>query len=372
MKFLNKIRNLFFVKYAVKIFTRFERPISSFSLVSGFVFDAITLKRVDTLWENFWIVIHFLVVAVCIVMINREEMDGIDPKDPDKIHFWLVNILQFTFGGLLSVFLVFYFRSSSILVSWPFLLILLIAFTANESLKKHYSRISFQITLFYLSILLFAIFIVPVILHKVGQDIFLLSGLVSLILIGLFVLILRYFGGEKFKKSKKILLVSIFGIFFLTNFLYFLKIIPPIPLSLKEAGVYHSITRDTGGDYLVEQEKKEWTDYFNLYEEFHAVPGSPIYVYSAIFSPTSINTDIIHVWEYYDEVAGKWIIVSEVPLKVTGGRNDGFRTYSMQMWLVSGKWRVGVETSHGDVVGRVYFKIINVTTKPALKKTTNY
>lgn len=372
MNFLNKIRNLFFVKYAVKIFTRFERPISSFSLISGFVFDAITLKRVDMLWENFWIIIHFLVVAVCIVMINREEMEGIDPKDPDKIHFWLINILQFTFGGLLSVFLVFYFRSSSFLVSWPFLLILLAAFTANESLKKHYSRISFQITLFYLSIFLFAIFIVPVVLHRIGQDVFLLSGAVSLVSIGLFILVLGYFGREKFRKSKKILLISIFGVFFITNILYFLKLIPPIPLSLKDAGVYHSITRDVSGNYLAEQEGKKWSDYFKLYEDFHKTLNSPIYAYSSIFSPTFINVDIIHVWEHHDEITGKWVTVSTVGLKVTGGREGGYRTYSMQEGLVPGKWRVSVETSHGDVVGRLRFNIINVTTEPVLEKITNY
>ena len=52
---------------------RYERPISSASLVGGFVFDALTLRRVDTFWENFWVVVHLVVVAACIVLVNRQE-----------------------------------------------------------------------------------------------------------------------------------------------------------------------------------------------------------------------------------------------------------------------------------------------------------
>jgi len=369
---LEKVKNIFLVNWSIKFYTKFERPISSFSLISGFIFDAVTLTRVDTFWENLWVGSHFIVVAVCIILLNLNENEVVDPKDPEKIHFWLVNILQFTFGGLLSVFLIYYFRSSTILVSWPFLLILFGAFWANESLKKHYSRISFQIILFYFSVLLFSIFIVPVVIHKMGQDIFLLSGLVSLIFIGLFILILRYFSGEKFRKSKKILFFSIFGIFVITNILYFLNIIPPIPLSLKDAGVYHSIIKNSDGNYIVEQESKNWTDYFKLYENFHTAPDGQVYVYSAIFSPTFLNTNIVHEWQYFDESVGKWISVSTVDLSVTGGRENGYRTYSMQEGLIPGKWRVNVETLGGAVIGRLYFNIINSNTKAIVEKIINY
>ena len=55
---------------------KFERPISSLSLIGGFVFDAVTLTRVDEFWENFWVGAHLLIVATCIVLINIEENDG--------------------------------------------------------------------------------------------------------------------------------------------------------------------------------------------------------------------------------------------------------------------------------------------------------
>ncbi len=126
-------------------YTRFERSISSASLLGGFVFDAVTLKRVDAFWENVWYVAHLAVVAICILALNRAENSGAEAGEPSKAHFWFINTLQFFFGGLLSTLLVFYFRSGSLRVSWPFLLILGAAFLANERLKQYYARLYFQV-----------------------------------------------------------------------------------------------------------------------------------------------------------------------------------------------------------------------------------
>ena len=169
------------INYIRNFYGKFERPISSLSLVAGFVFDALTLKRVDTLWENVWILGHLLIIGIFITLIHLSENEGGNEKNPKKAHFWYVNILQFFFGGILSTYLVFYFRSADIFVTWPFIALLVGAFIANESLKRHYIRLSFQISLFFLSIYSFAIFLVPVVLHKIGDGIFLLSVNLSFI-----------------------------------------------------------------------------------------------------------------------------------------------------------------------------------------------
>ncbi len=228
-----------FLKVTRNWYSRFERPISSASLVFGFIFDALTLRRVDTLWENLWIVAHLLIVGLFIILVQIRERQSGDEKNPSKIHFYFVNVLQFFFGGLLSTYLVFYFRSADVFVAWPFILLLILAFIANESLKRHYVRFSFQISLFFLSIYLFLIFLVPVVLHKIGDWVFLLSGFLSLIFILFFVTFLYNVTKNRFKSNLKKIVFLISGIFITINFLYFTNIIPPIPLSLKEAGVYH-------------------------------------------------------------------------------------------------------------------------------------
>src|ERR1700722_13717588 len=88
------------------VYARFERPISSITLLGGFAFDAVTLKRVDTFWEDLWVVVPLAAVSVCILLLNRAENRGADPKEPTKPHFWLINTLQFFFGGLLNTFLI--------------------------------------------------------------------------------------------------------------------------------------------------------------------------------------------------------------------------------------------------------------------------
>ena len=345
---------------------RYERPISSLSLIFGFVFDALTLKRVDTFWENAWILIHLLAVGLCILLIHLQEKGVDDDRNPSKAHFWYVNALQFLFGGLLSIYLVFYFRSTDFFVTWPFLLLLILAFIANESFKRHYIRFSFQISFFFLSIFSFSIFLVPVILHKIGPEIFLLSGFLSLIFIACFLLILFYFKKSEFKESKKLILFPILGIFIVVNFLYFTNLIPPIPLSLKDAGVYSFIQKNADGNYTVTSPNTGWQGYFKLYPDFKKTPGSPVYVYSAIFSPEDFNLTILHEWQRYDQIQKKWITEFAVNLPVAGGRSGGFRTYSMSSSPVSGKWRVNIKTPQGQTIGHLQFNILPVSLEPAL------
>ncbi len=356
--------------HARNFYGRFERPISSLSLIGGFVFDAVALRRVDQFWENFWVVVHLGIVAVCIILIHREENEAMDAKDPARAHFWFINILQFFFGGLLSTFLVFYFRSATLSVSWPFLLILALAFIANERLKHHYARLTFQISLFFLSLFSFAIFIVPVMFHRIGADIFLLSGFGSLAALAVFLLCLAFFSREKFKKSKNMLFLSVIGIFIGVNLLYFFNIIPPIPLSLKDAGVYHSLSRDDSGNYLAQAEQttgfEQLLGYFSVTDEFHEVAGDPVYAYSAVFSPTAFNTDIVHEWQFYDAATRKWTTVNRVHLSVIGGRDGGYRTYSIKENVMPGAWRVNVETESGQIIGRLRFDVIAADTEPAL------
>lgn len=354
---------------------RFERPISSISLIGGFVFDAVTLTRVDHFWENFWVLVHLAVVGACIVLINREENEGADAvaaaADPAKLHFWLVNVLQFFFGGLLSTFIVFYVRGSVIAVAWPFFAILIAAFIANERLKRHYARIDFQISFFFLSLFLFSIFVIPVLLHSIGPAIFLMSGGVAILALIGFIWILKWCTKEGFKRGRAALYSSVIAIYVVVNALYFLNVIPPLPLSIRDSGIYHSVARRTDGDYTVTAEDTTLRDrilrYASVYPTYHTVAGVPAYAYSAVFSPGNFNISIIHEWQKYDEASKKWITAQKIVLPVEGGRDNGYRTYSQNRGLTTGKWRVNVTTESGQLIGRMAFKVVTTDTTPPLE-----
>ncbi len=354
-------------------FETYEGSISTIALVGGFVLDWLMLQRIDTPFENTLIVIRLIVVGASIIFLNRQSLRVIDTDKEAKIHFWLINIIQFAFGGLLSTFLVFYFRSSSIFVSWPFLLLLLLAFSVNERLKHHYERASFQISFLFISIYSFTIFFVPILVRDIGPLVFLLSGALSLLIIFLYLKLLRYFTPVIFKESKKVLVLSIGTIFFLINALYFLNLIPPIPLSIKDIGVYHSIMKNADGDFVVaEEESNAWKRFFSIYKDVHINPGEPISVYSAIFSPTKLDIGIVHEWQLYDEVSRRWISKSRIALSVVGGRGDGFRTFSTHTELIKGSWRVNVETERGQVLGRAHFDVLPATLPLDLEMSIKY
>ena len=350
------------IKNIRNFYARFERPISSLSLVGGFIFDAVTLQRVDALWENFWVVAHLAIVGVFMVLIHTQKSLPGDENDASKKHFWYVNILQFFFGGILSTYLVFYFRSTDILVTWPFILILALAFWANESLKRRFVRLSFQISLYFLSLYSFAIFLLPVLTHQIGDRIFLLSGLISLCMIAVFILIIFHFSREKFRQSRRLIFGSIISITLLVNILYFTNLIPPIPLSLKDGGVYHSVYRNADGVYVVQTEEAGWLDYFRLYQNFHIATvsaGAPIYAFSAIFSPSDLNLTILHEWQYRNPSTGKWQTLGTVSLSLLGGRDGGFRTFSVWTATNAGLWRVNIKTKNGQLIGRLRFRVVD-------------
>ena len=107
-----------------------ERKVSSFSLLIGFVFDSLTLQRIDSLLDNLWLIANLIAIGVCIILVNRS--DNLKEEEGGWKRFWLMNILQFSFGALLGASFIFYFRSAALAVSWPFLLLLLAALVGNQ------------------------------------------------------------------------------------------------------------------------------------------------------------------------------------------------------------------------------------------------
>ncbi|MDP2651069.1 MAG: DUF2914 domain-containing protein [bacterium] len=357
MSMLERVKTLLSYTRAKNWYLRYERRIASGSLLFGFIFDALTLKRVDTLRENGWIVINLIIAAVAIILINRRENKGVDDTGERKEHFWLLNLLQFSFGALLGTFVIFYFRSSSLTASWPFMLVLVGAIFANEYFRKHHSRLVFHASFFYLCLFSFSIFIVPILIHRIGAWVFFLSGLVSLAVFYYFVRILERFSREKIIDPRKPLVRLVGLIFLLFNFFYFTNLIPPIPLSLKDGGIYHSLERLTNNGYLVGEERRGFFSHFEAFPNIHILPGQSLYAYSAVFSPANLDTKIVHEWEYFDESRNRWVERGRIPLVVSGGSDVGFRTYSVRENLEVGKWRVDVATPRGQTIGRMRFEV---------------
>ena len=358
-KFIKRTKRRFY-KRVQKIKSWVERnekylSISFFSL--GLIVDRLTLTRVDLLFDNLVLITYLCLAVLGIVLLYIAQV-----KKKKQPYLWVVRIseyvpflMQYAFGGLFSGFIIFYTKSSSWATSWIFLFILIAFYIGNERFRKNYKKVDFQINILFVAIFSFMIFFVPVVLKKMGMGIFILSGILSVLLIYLLVYSLSYFIAEIKPKRERKITKNILGVFLLFNILYFLNVIPPIPLSLKEIGIYESVTRNSAGEYLLVEKELPWYSFGNY---FLRIPEGGVYVYQSIFAPTRLSTDIYNNWQRFDVDKRRWVSLSEVHFPLIGGRDEGYRGYSFMMNITEGLWRVDVKTKEGLVVGRIKFKVV--------------
>lgn len=342
-------------------FKKYERYVSPVTLVLGFTFDNLTLRRIDLVYSNFLLISYLVVSAASIMLLNIHEARRGDRARSETLHAILVFMMQFCLGGLFSASFLFYSKSGTIIASWPFLLMLFGYIAGNELLRKNYIRLGFQVAVFFTALFSFLIFFLPVILGKMGDSIFLLSGISTLILMGLFIYVLSWFAPQRTRKSAPIIVISLGALFAIINVLYFTNLIPPIPLALKEAGIYRSVVKLDSGSYQVTGEVQQWFSFFAPDPVFHSDPGSTLYALSAVFAPNNLETDIVHEWQVYDDSLKQWKTVNKIDLGIIGGRASGFRTFSQETNIYQGLWRVNVETPRGQLIGRLSFKIASST-----------
>lgn len=340
-------------------YERNEKKVAVLAIISGFLLDYFTLRTVDKLAENVILFIYLIVTAVGILVLNTLDRKAPVERKRGRIHFWTEVIMQFTIGGLFSAFFVFYFRSSSFEVSFPFLLILFFGLIGSEVFKNKYSNLVFQINVFFLVLFTFLLFFIPTFFKSIALWTFLLTDIISLIVFLIFLAALKKVNKDAFYlKRKKIYLVTSL-IFFIINIFYFLNLIPPLPLLVKDSGIYHLVLKQSSGSYLLRSEKESFLQKINPKNIIHIVKGNPVYVYSAIYSPLELNTDMEHLWQKFDDKNG-WVSVASVRAPLIGGRADGFRMYSYYSGASEGLWRVDVRTSRGQVIGRIKFSVEEV------------
>ena len=152
------------------------------------------------------------------------------------------------------------------------------------------------------------------------------------------------------------------------NFLYFANIIPPIPLSMREAGLYH-IIKISNGSYKMMGEVENFWQKLIPGETIYIKLGEKIYFYTAIFAPAKLQTTIVHHWQYYDEGKKEWIDQNALSFLIVGGRKEGYKGYSFQSDLASGTWRIYVKNQRGQVLGRIKFEVKMAQEEIELKET---
>lgn len=328
------------------------------AFIAGFIWDNIMLDRIDHGFANFMLGSYLFLSAVSIIILNMRGKNRAEAGGAEKFSIWLAYILQFSLGSLFSAYIILYGRSASLSANWPFLALLALLVAANELLRKKYFYIVVQLSALFIVLFSYAIFSLPVLVGKIGEGMFIASGLASLFVMWLIALVIGKTSPEMFKKEKIPLAFSVAGIYLLFNIAYFTNIIPPVPLALKEIGVYHSVTRTEEGKYAVSYEKSPWYEWWRRTDNlFRRKPGESVYVLSSVFAPTKIRTPIFHQWQYFDEDKKSWVKSDKIQFSIQGGRDGGFRGYSLKTGVFPGKWRVEVLSARGQLIGRINFEV---------------
>jgi hypothetical protein len=348
-----------------------ERYTSPIGLIIGFLLDTfILLRRVD-LWQSNALLLFYLFLAGAgIVLLNAVETGRIKHPWILKVSPGLPVIQQFAYGGLFSGFVSLYSRSASFYGTWIFIAVLACLMVGNERFRKLYMRFSVQIAMYFSALFLFFIFFLPIVFHRIGDMLFMLSGLVAVCGAALLLYVLSRVTPELERSERTRSARSIAAIWALVTVLYFTNLIPPLPLALKDAGVYHAVTKLPDGTYELSGEPRAWyQSILPLAQTFHKPPGGTVYVFTAVFAPSGLSTPITYVWQRYDEAKREWVQESRFNLNINGGRDGGFRGYSLKTNPRPGKWRVNVLTPTGLVIGRIPFEVVTSTSTPELEKS---
>lgn len=328
------------------------------SFVLGFIVDNFTLTRVDQWFDNALLLGYVFIAMLSLVCLYAASAGKFPEHWNASIRDFSPLLTQFAFGGLFSGMLIFYGRSGSWMVSWPFFLIIFAVIYGNETIRDRAQRLLYNIAMLFIGLFSYVVLIVPVILGQMGALVFVGSGILALILMLMFVRVLTLVV-PRFIQMHQRSLIFILGIIFAGfNFLYFANLIPPIPLSLKDLGIFHSVVRFEDGSYQLTYEKQPWWGWYQKSDTvFHPVAGGNIVCFAKVFAPTTIDTDIYHKWDYYDAQEKKWIEHARISYPIQGGGDGGYRGYTLIQNYRDGKWRCTAETERGQVLGREVFTV---------------
>lgn len=322
----------------------------------GFLWDWLTLTGVDNLTDNLILLGYLAGIGILIVLILRRQCGSLPAAWIQKLEPRFLWVMQFCFGGLFSSYVIFYFQSASFTRTQFFFLILVFLWVGNEFLEEKLNNRALLAALYCFCLFSFLAFFLPVVLASVSAAIFIAAGLLSTLLtLGIFGLGLRR-AGEQWRSHMKPVAAWVISTSSAVVILYFANLIPPVPLALKDAGIYHHVARTPAGyevKYVPPSLPAFWRDWDN---PFYYSEGEGVYCYTAVFAPGNVHVPVFHVWSR--KTSSGWVQTDRMEIDIRGGRRGGYRGYSVKRrGIAPGKWKVELETERGQTLGRISFTV---------------
>lgn len=335
-------------------YQKHEVTVSAAVFFGGFLFDLLTLGRIDDLFNLIQQALYLMILGTLLVCEIKIKL-GTLILTGKAAKFWEYHDLfvHFIFGSLLSVYTIFYFTSASAITGTIFILLLVGLMCANEFPQFQRLGLPVRVTLYAICVLSYFAFFYPILMGHVGWVPFWLGLLTS---VAVFFLIGKVnFKGElsPVLKNQVVIPAVAIHVFFLVG--YYLSLIPPVPVAVKKIGVYYGVEK-SNGQYLGRHLRPWYKFWQKGSQDFDVRPGDKITVLTSIFSPSKFHDKVYLRWWHDDPRLG-WRLEDTIPLSILGGRDEGFRGFGTKQFYGLGDWKVIVETSDGREVGRISFDV---------------
>ena len=346
----------------------------------GVSYDTVTLSRIDRLLDNLALLLYLALLGTLIVLTGRLDHESPPEREQllsnSSVTRWVWDARpyypmasQFLFGGLFSAYAIFYSQSATFTGTAVFFVLLIVLLVANEFLRDRLSNLRILVSLYAVVCFAFLTFFLPVITGFMNVAIFLIGAILSLaVTLYLVRLVYRNRPDRSARETFSVTAPAMALITVLVGF-YFLNWIPPVPLSLKHGGIYHDIKRT--GDQFELSFEKQWYQFWKRSDTTFPAE-EPIYCFTAVFAPVDLNTTIYHHWHFRPNDTKPFAHADRIPIKISGGREGGYRAYSFKQGLDPGDWRIDVETEDGRIIGRVAVTVLNQTEDQPRLATVSY
>jgi hypothetical protein len=356
---------------------------------AGFLFDVVLLHRIDStpllIHQGFYLVSS----AGLIFIDHRLAVSGKEPTGflgkLASVRLW---VMHFFLGTLLNAFMVFYFRASSGVMSFLFLVGLAVIIVANELPRFRAQGPIVRVALLSFATTSFLAYLLPVLSGELASWQYFLSIVIgSISTLALWKLFSRFTRDPNWTFQRAAAPGLVVQATLLV--LYVAGAIPPVPLSLKHIGTYERISSsksDKGIHYTLHYQpapgwqfwREENSDFVasasgvclqRPRNELTATPCTKdvecgaeglcsarrVWAFVRIFAPTRFRDQVSFEWSFDDPDKGWTVRGRPYRAGLSGGNEEGYRTFAYSTVDKPGTYRVRVLTEDGREIGRKTF-----------------
>ncbi|MDH4101252.1 MAG: DUF2914 domain-containing protein, partial [Nitrospirota bacterium] len=283
------------------LFSKLRRFLPLIFFTGGFLWDCLTLTRIDLLLDNLIFLGYLILLSGLIILTTKVAFGAVTSPFLLRFSRYYPWVMQFIFGSLFSGYVVYYFKSATLAGPAIFFVILVALLITNEFLEDRMSNAYMTLALYTFCVFAFLVFFIPVATGYMNRLTFVLAGILSL---GVAAIIIRFVWSLLPECGSPIvfrLLGPSLAVWTVMTGLYFSNMLPPVPLSMKDGGIYRSVERQDNSYLLAYEKPSFWHFWRKTTDPFHYRPGDTAYCFSAVFAPTKLHKRIYHHWKFYEK-----------------------------------------------------------------------